>query len=75
LITIEVPTAREGHRKYAPVTPAEATALVTAIEEGEIEGVEGGPYFVMNKSTKRIVGKLDIKDSQELVMMPIAMGG
>jgi len=75
MIKLEVPTAKDGHRKYAPTTAEEAQALVQAIENGEVEGVEGGPYFVVNKNTKRMVGKLDIKDNQELVMMPQIRGG
>jgi len=74
-IQIDVPSARQGHRKYAPTTLEEAQKLVEAIEEGTIEGVEGGPYFVINKNTNRLVGKLDIKDNQELIMMPQIGGG
>ena len=75
MINLEVPTAKEGHRKYAPTTVEETQTLIEAIENGEVEGVEGGPYFVVNKNTKRLVGKLDIKDNQELVMMPQIRGG
>jgi len=57
------------------MTPEEAQKTIAAIEKGEIEGVPGGPYYVMNKNTKRLVGKLDIKDNQELVMMPVVRGG
>ena len=75
MIKLEVPTAKEGHRKYAQMTVQETQELIEAVQEGKIEGVEGGPYFVMNKNTKRIVGKLDIKDNQELIMMPVVRGG
>jgi len=75
LINLEIPTAKEGHRKYARMEVQETQQLVQAIEDGEVEGVEGGPYFIINKNTKRLVGKLDIKDNQELVMMPVVRGG
>lgn len=73
-VTLELLCAG-GHRKYAPVTPEEAEELIAKIEKGEMEGAPAGPYFVINKTTKRIVGKLDIKDNQELVMMPVVRGG
>ena len=75
MTSLEIPTAKEGHRKYAQMTVEETQNLVEAVEEGKIEGVQGGPYFVINKNTKRIVGKLDIKGNQELVMMPVVRGG
>ena len=75
MTNLEIPTAKEGHRKYAGMTAEETQELVQAIEEGKVEGVEGGPYFVINKNTKRIVGKVDIKDNQKLVMMPVVRGG
>ena len=64
-----------GHRKYADMTPEETEKLIAAIERGEIKGLQAGPYYVMNKNTKRIVGKLDIKESQKLIMMPVVRGG
>ena len=74
MISLEVATV-EGHRKYADMTLEETAHLIGAIEDGTIEGVEGGPYFVINKNTRRPVGKLDIKGDQELVMLPIVSGG
>lgn len=64
-----------GHRKYADMTPEETQELIAKIEKGEIEDLQAGPYYVLNKNTKRIVGKLDIKDNQELIMMPVVRGG
>lgn len=74
MISLEVPSD-EGHRKYAPMTAEETEDLIEAIEEGSIEGIKGGPYFVINKNTRRPVGKLDIKDNQQLVMLPVVSGG
>jgi len=73
-ITLKVICAL-GHRKYADLTPEEAEKMIAAIEKGEVKGAPAGPYFVINKNTKRMVGKLDIKDNQELVMMPQIRGG
>jgi len=64
-----------GHKKYADMTPEETAKLIEAIERGEIEGLQAGPYYVMNTNTKRLVGKLDVKDNQELIMMPVVRGG
>lgn len=64
-----------GHRKYVDMTPEEAQKIIEAIEDGKIRGAVKGTYFVINKNTKRLVGKLDIKDNQELVMMPVVRGG
>ena len=74
MISLEV-AAEEGHRKYAPMNVEETQELIEAIEEGSIQGINGGPYFVINKNTRRPVGKLDIKNNQELVMLPIVSGG
>jgi len=73
-ITIKLLCA-SGHRKYADLIPEEAAKMIEAIEQGKVKGAPAGPYFVINKNTRRIVGKLDIKDNQELVMMPQIRGG
>ena len=64
-----------GHKKYADMTTEEAEKLISAIERGEIEDLSAGPYYVINKNTKRLVGKVDIKDNQELIMLPVVRGG
>lgn len=73
-VTLEV-LDYNGHRKYAPMTVEETQELVTAIEEGKVKGLSQGPYFLINKNTKRVIGKVDIKDNQELVMIPPMRGG
>ncbi len=64
-----------GHRKYADMTPEETEKVISDIESGKIQGIATGPYYVMNKNTKRLVGKIGLADNQELVMMPIIKGG
>lgn len=65
----------EGHRKYAPMTPEETEQTIAAIESGQVQGLRGGAYFVVNKNTKRIVGKIGLADNQELLMIPVIRGG
>jgi len=64
-----------GHRKYKALTVEETQKLVQDIREGKIEGAPAGRYFIIQKSTQRPIGELDIKDGQELVMMPVVGGG
>ena len=64
-----------GHKKYAPMTPEETERMIANIEAGKIEECRAGPYYVMNKNTKRLVGKVALADNQELVMVPVIRGG
>jgi hypothetical protein len=64
-----------GHRKYEKLTPEQAEQIVADIEAGKIEGAPKGSYFVINKNTKRLVGKIHFADNQELLMMPVIRGG
>ena len=73
-ITVEV-LCHEGHRKYAEMTVEETENLIHSIEDGKVEGLRGGPYYVINKNTQRIVGKIGLADNQELIMMPVIRGG
>jgi len=73
-IKIEVLCAL-GHRKYEKLTPDQAEQIIADIEAGKIEGAPKGSYFVINKNTKRLVGKIHFADNQELLMMPIVRGG
>lgn len=64
-----------GHRRFEAMTPEETEKVVKQIEDGKIRGMRKGAYFLMNKNTKRLVGKIRIRDNQELVMIPAATGG
>jgi len=64
-----------GHRKYAPMTPEETEQTIKAIEAGRVQGLGAGSYYLINKNTQRIVGKVGIQDNQELIMIPVARGG
>jgi len=64
-----------GHRKYESLTPEQAEKIVADIEAGKIEEAPKGAYFVINKNTKRLVGKIHFADNQELLMMPVIRGG
>jgi len=72
-VTLEVLGAM-GHRKYEKLTPEETQELISKIERGELE-YPAGPYFVVDKETKRIIGKVAIPDNRQLVMLPIVRGG
>ena len=64
-----------GHRKYASMTPEEAQEIITKIEAGNVKDAPKGNYFIINESTRRIVGKLDIKNGQKLLLVPAIQGG
>lgn len=64
-----------GHRRFEAMTPEETETVVKAIEEGKMAGLKKGAYFLINKNTKRLVGKIRIRDNQELAMIPSAVGG
>ena len=64
-----------GHRKYEELTPEQAEQIIADIEAGRVEDAPRGAYFVINKNTKRLVGKIGLSDNQELVMMPMIRGG
>lgn len=64
-----------GHRKYEQLTPEQAGQVIADIEAGRVEDAPRGQYFVINKNTKRLVGKVGLADNQELVMMPVIRGG
>ena len=64
-----------GHRKYEELTPEQAEQIIVDIEAGKIEDAPKGSYFVVNKNTKRLVGKIHLADNQELLMMPVIRGG
>jgi len=64
-----------GHRKYEQLTPQQAEQIIADIEAGRVEDAPRGAYFVINKNTKRLVGKVGLADNQELIMMPMVRGG
>jgi hypothetical protein len=64
-----------GHRKYAAMTPEEAQNIVSKVESGQVKDAPRGAYFIINENTKRLIGKLDIKYGQKLLLVPAIQGG
>jgi len=56
---------KDGHSEI-DVTPEQAIEMCTA---------EEGRYFVIDSKTKQLVKEINIKDGQELMLVPIIRGG
>jgi len=64
-----------GHRKFAPMTADEARDIINKVENGRFEDATRGQYYIINDNTHRVIGKLDIKDGQKLILVPAIRGG
>jgi len=61
---------RKGHEEFRDLTPEEAETLIH-----KIESAGGQRYFIVDKETQTVLKELRLQDDQELVMIPVAVGG
>ena len=69
MITLYV-LGRKGHEEFRDLTPEEAKGLIH-----DVESASGQRYFVADKNTQTLLKELKLQEDQELVMIPVAVGG
>ena len=53
----------------------EAEEILAKVELGEVEGIDKGHYYIIDKATNQLVGKREIQEGQMLVVVPVIAGG
>jgi len=61
---------KKGHEEFRDLSPEEARELIDQTIDAE-----GERYFVVDKKTQKIVKEVALQEDQELVLIPIAVGG
>ena len=74
MIKLQVLCSR-GDEEFTRETPEEMEELLEKIDMGEVDTVEKGKYYILDKSTNQIVSRHDIQDGQMLVLVPVIAGG
>jgi hypothetical protein len=65
----------KGDSEFEAQNVTEAEELLAKVDLGEIEGVNKGKYYIIDKATNQIVGRRDIQEGQMLVVVPVIAGG
>jgi hypothetical protein len=74
LIKIQV-LCSNGDESLTAQNVSEAEDLIAKVEMGELEGINKGRYYIIDKITGQMVGRRDIQDGQMLVVVPVIAGG
>lgn len=56
-------------------TPDEIREITEKIERGELEQFPKGKYLLYDTDTKQVVGRYELGENQNLVIMPVIAGG
>lgn len=69
-MTTVIVLGKKGHEEFADLTPKEAKELI----EQTIDA-QGERYFIADKESHKILKELKLQEDQEVVLIPIAVGG
>ena len=69
-MTSVIVLGRKGHEEFKDLTPEEARELIDQTIDAD-----GLRYFVDDKETHEIVKEVALQEDQDLVLIPIAVGG
>ena len=69
MVTVSI-LNEKGHEQFVDLTPQEAEALI----EETIEA-EGTRYFIIDRTSDKLLRELKLQEGQDIVLIPIARGG
>jgi hypothetical protein len=65
----------KGDESFEAQNVSEAEEILAKVELGELEGINKGRYYIIDKATNQMVGRRDIQEGQILVVVPVIAGG
>jgi hypothetical protein len=65
----------KGDATFERTSFEETKELIRKIEDGEVEELPRGRYFLVDRTNKRLIHEIKPNENQEIIMIPVIAGG